>query len=245
MVNTSHMSFYRSVGLVLLFAVVLVQPLEAQKFKEFMKKTTESLFSEDDIGLGLKQALEFGVNEAVDHLSAENGYFDSPYRILLPPEAQQVVSKLKMVPGFENVESDLIAKMNEAAEYAAKEATPIFMSAITGMTFDDATKILAGEKDAATRYLDRTTRPELYDTFVPVVQNALDEVNAREYWSKAVEQYNKIPFIKKVNPELDDHVTNKALDGLFGEIEKKEEKIRGDADERTTELLQKVFAKQD
>ena len=232
--------------LLLLLVVAVSQPqVHAQKFKDFLKKTSESLFSEDDIASGLKQALEFGVNDAVDHLSAENGYFDSPYRILVPDEAQQVVKKLKLVPGFENVERDLIAKMNEAAEYAAKEATPIFMSAITGMSFDDAMNILTGDKDAATRYLESSTRDQLYDSFIPVVQNALDEVNAREYWSKAVEQYNKIPFVKKVNPELDDHVTGKALDGMFGEIEEKEAKIRGDQNERTTELLQKVFAQQD
>lgn len=219
---------------------------EAQKFKKFIKKTTESLFtSEDDIGLGLKQALEFGVNEAVESLSAENGYLESPYKILLPQEAQQVVSKLKMVPGFENVEKDLIDKMNQAAEHAAREATPIFVNAITSMTFEDATAILTGGKDAATRYLDRTTRGDLYDKFMPVIQGALDEVNAREYWSEVVERYNKIPFVKKVNPELDDHVNNKALDGLFGEIEKKEAGIRGDQDQRTTELLQRVFAQQD
>ncbi len=113
------------------------------------------------------------------------------------------------------------------------------------MTFDDALNILKGDKDAATRYLESSTRDELYDAFLPVIRDALDEVNAREYWSKAVEQYNKLPFVKDVNPELDDHVNNKALDGLFGEIEKKEEKIRTDTNQRTTELLREVFAKQD
>lgn len=235
---------YRIAVLVFLCAF-LPATTEAQNFRKLLKEKTESLFSDDNIALGLKQALEFGVSEAVDHLSAPNGYLDSPYKILVPDEAQQVVNKLKLVPGFENVERDLIAKMNEAAEYAAKEATPIFLSAITNMSFDDAMNILTGGNDAATRYLESSTRDQLYDSFIPVIQNALDEVNAREYWSKAVEKYNKIPFVKKVNPELDDHVTGKALDGLFGEIELKEGKIRGDKDERTTDLLKEVFAQQD
>ncbi len=232
--------------LLLLFIMLSFQSVEAQKFSKFLKKTTRALFNDDsNIGLGLKQALEFGVSQAVDQLSAEDGYLDSQYKILIPEQARTVISKLKYVPGFENVERDLIAKMNQAAEYAAKEATPIFVSAITDMTFDDAMNILTGEKDAATRYLDRTTRDQLYASFMPVIQNALDEVNAREYWATVVGTYNQIPFVKKVNPELDDHVNNAALNGLFGEIEKKEAGIRENQDERTTELLRNVFGRQD
>ena len=234
------------VALLIIFIGLSIPSCQAQKFGDFLKKTTKELFNEDsDVGLGLKQALEFGVNQAVEQLSAEDGYFDSPYKVLIPDEARKVISKLKLIPGFENVERDLIAKMNQAAEYAAREATPIFVSAITEMTFDDALQILSGEQDAATRYLEKTTRDQLYESFMPVIQNALDEVNAREYWATAVSTYNQIPFVKKVNPELDDHVNNAALNGLFGEIEKKEAGIRTNQDERTTELLRTVFSKQD
>ncbi|HUR30439.1 MAG TPA: DUF4197 domain-containing protein, partial [Saprospiraceae bacterium] len=198
-----------------------------------------------EIGLGLKQALEFGVNEAVTKLSAEKGYFESPYKILIPEEARQIVSKVKMVPGFQDVEQQLIDKMNKAAELAAKKATPIFVEAITDMTFRDAMNILLGEQDAATRYLETETRTSLYTAFLPVIQSALDEVNARTYWKSVISAYNNIPFVKKVNPALDDHVSQKALDGLFSLIEVKEAKIRGDQSERKTDLLKKVFAKQD
>ncbi len=234
------------VALLLLFIALSMPKAQAQKFGNFIRKTTRALFQEDgDIGLGLKQALEFGVNQAVEQLSAEDGYLDSQYKILIPDEARKVISKLKLIPGFENVERDLIEKMNQAAEYAAREATPIFVSAITSMTFDDALQILSGDQDAATRYLERTTRDQLYESFMPVIQKALDEVRARELWATAVNTYNQIPFVKRVNPELDDHVNNAALNGLFGEIEKKEAGIRSNQDERTTELLRTVFGKQD
>lgn len=200
---------------------------------------------EDETGSALKEALNLGVEKAVKELSVENGYLESPYKILIPEDAQTVIDKVKFVPGFENVERDLIEKMNEAAEIAAAKATPIFIDAIKQMTIKDATNILLGEKDAATRYLDNTTRPALYSAFMPVIQTSLDEVNARTYWSTVVNAYNKIPFVKKMNPELDDHVNNKGLDGLFSLIEKKEEGIRGDQDQRTTDLLRRVFAKQD
>lgn len=232
--------------------VILATAFSVQaQFKDLVKKADKAaskVLGEDgslDVGNGLKEALKFGVGEAVDQLSAQNGYLESPYKILLPPEAITVVDKLKMVPGFQDVEQNLIAKMNEAAEIAAKKATPIFVDAITSLTFDDAMNILMGEDDAATQYLTRTTRGQLYATFLPVIQAALDEVNARTYWKSAVDAYNKLPLVKKVNPLLDDHVNNKGLDGLFSLIAVKEGKIRNDVSERKTDLLKRVFARQD
>lgn len=198
-----------------------------------------------DIGGGLKEALNNGVDDAVKSLSAENGYFESPYKILLPEEATQVVDKLKIIPGFQDVEKNLISKMNAAAEIAAKKALPIFIDAITGMTFSDAKNILFGEKDAATRYLENSSRQKLYSSFLPVIQGALDEVNARQYWTSIVSKYNSLPFTKEVNPELDDHVNNKALNGMFSLIQVKEDGIRSDIDQRTSPLLKDVFGQLD
>ena len=237
---------------ILLCMILLLAGVSAQaQLKDLMKKADKAakdVFGEDnslDVGNGLKEALKFGVTEAVNQLSAEKGYLESPYKILLPDEAITVVDRLKMVPGFQDVEANLISKMNEAAEIAAEKATPIFVNAITSLTFDDAMNILMGEDDAATQYLTRTTRLQLYDAFLPVIQSALDEVNARAYWKSAVDAYNKIPLVRKVNPQLDDHVNNKALDGLFSLIAVKEGKIRHDVSERKTDLLRRVFAKQD
>jgi len=229
-----------------IISILSVNNSHAQ-LKDILNKAKQTVMPSEDgeIGLGLKQALEFGVNEAVEKLSADKGYLESPYKILIPEEARQIVSKVKMVPGFQDVEKQLIDKMNKAAELAAKKATPIFVEAITDMTFRDAMNILVGEEDAATRYLETETRSQLYTAFLPVIQSALDEVNARTYWTSVVSAYNNIPFVKKVNPALDDHVNQKALDGLFSLIEVKEAKIRGDQSERKTDLLRKVFAKQD
>ena len=101
------------------------------------------------------------------------------------------------------------------------------------------------ERMTATRYLERTTYDSLYQTFRPVIIEALDKVNAREYWRGAVTAYNKIPLVKKTNPELDDHVTRTALTGLFALIEQKEADIRANPAARSSELLKKVFARQD
>jgi hypothetical protein len=113
------------------------------------------------------------------------------------------------------------------------------------MTFDDAMNILMGRQDAATQYLNAKTYTPLYNEFQPVIVTSLNKFNAIEYWADAVNAYNKIPFVEKVNPKLDEYVTEKALDGLFAMVAKKELEIRTDISSRTTELLRKVFAKQD
>ena len=214
---------------------------KADKIKNDVLKGDGNL----NVGAALKEALEEGTSSAVSTLSAENGFLDSQYKILIPEEAQKVVSTVSKIPGFNNVEKDLINKMNEAAEIAAKKATPIFVDAIKGITFKDATDILMGDQNAATQYLDNSSRDKLYHEFMPVIQAALDEVNARKYWSDVVTKYNKIPFTKSINPDLDDHVNTKALDGLFSLIEVKEKGIREDVGQRTSPLLKEVFAKQD
>ncbi len=198
-----------------------------------------------DIAGGLKEALEEGVGSAVERLAAEKGYLDSPYKILVPEEASKVISTLSKVPGFQDVEQKMVAKMNEAAELAVKSATPIFVSAIKQMSFRDAQQILMGEEDAATRYLDKQANRKLYSDFSPVIESALMEVRATEYWTTVAKKYNKIPLTKDVNTDLTDHVTKKAIYGLFELIAKKEVLIREDVSQRTSPLLQEVFAKQD
>jgi hypothetical protein len=239
--------------MMLLLVVSLTLPAFAQikgalgKLKQQAQEVVggESGLSQDEVGAGLKEALDIGVGKAVSFLSAENGYLGSPYKILLPEEAQNVVSRLKSVPGFGDVEQKLEEKMNRAAELAVAKAKPIFVDAIKQLTFQDAMSLLMGDKDAATRYLERTTTQSLTAAFLPIIQQSLDEVGAREYWRTAVTAYNRIPLVQKTNPELDQHVTDKALTGLFGLVEVKELEIRDNPALRTSELLRKVFSKQD
>jgi len=229
------------------FLLLGTMPASAQfgKLVDKAKSVISSAEDGTDVSKGLKEALEIGVDDAVGSLSAENGYLESPFKILIPRDAQKVVSTVSKVPGFKNIETDLISKMNEAAELAAKKAGPIFFTAIKEMSIKDATNILMGEQNAATEYLETSSRTALYKSFMPIIQSALDEVNARSLWESAVSAYNKIPFQKKLNPELDDHVNNKALDGMFSLIQQKESGIRNDVGLRTSPLLKSVFAKQD
>lgn len=194
-----------------------------------------------EAGSGLKQALEIGITAGANRLSAKDGYFgNSLVKVLFPPEAQKVEEAMRTL-GLGNMVDKAIESFNRGAEKAAKEAAPIFVSAIKSMTINDAMGILLGNKDSATSYLKATTSQQLTSRFTPVIERSLNEVNATKYWNDVIVRYNKIPFVEKQNPDLTAYVTEKALDGLFLMVAKEELKIRDDVSARTTDLLQKVF----
>lgn len=206
----------------------------------------EDELTNSEIVGGLKQALEIGIGKGSDQLSREDGYYKSPYKILLPEEARKVTDRLQGVPGFSSLEENVLEKINRGAEDAASKAKPIFVDAIKSMSIRDAIGILKGDKDAATKYLKSATYQQLFNEFNPVIIASLDKFNARQYWSDAVNTYNRIPLIgDKVDPDLDDYVTNQALDGLFIQVAKEELNIRNNIRARTTDLLRKVFGAQD
>lgn len=232
----------------LIYAMVFLATLSANaQFSKFKNAVTEKLesgtssLSQDEIGAGLKEALTQGVEKGVNQLSQADGYYkDLSIKIFLPEEAQKVEAKLRSLGLDEQVDAT-IESLNRAAEDAATEAKDIFVAAIKGMTIDDAMSILKGENNAATTYLDKSTRANLTSKFEPIVKVSLDKVGATKNWNNIFTTYNKIPFIQKVNPDLVDYVTQKAIDGLFVQVAKEELKIREDPAARVTDLLKKVF----
>ncbi|GMQ24436.1 DUF4197 domain-containing protein [Algoriphagus sp. oki45] len=194
-----------------------------------------------EISSGLKEALEKGTGISVDRLSLENGYLGNlDVKILFPEEAKQAERTLRNL-GFGSLCDEVITSVNRAAEDAAQEAKPIFTAAIKQMSFQDVQKILLGSQNAATQYFQKTTSDSLSTKFRPVIEKSLEKVNATKYWDDLVTQYNKVPLVKKMNPDLTAYVTQKAIDGLFVEIAKEELKIRQNVGARTSPLLQKVF----
>jgi hypothetical protein len=229
---------------VLMLAVVLAA-CDSATLQQLGSAVGAGALTEADMAAGLKEALNIGIGKGADQLSAVDGYFKSPYKILLPPEARKITDRLQGIPGFSDVEAEILQRINRGAEDAAKKAKPIFVNAIKQMTFADVTNILMGADDAATQYLNRTTRNALYQEFSPVIIESLDKFQARKYWSDAVTAYNRIPLVERANPNLDDYVTNQALDGLFGMVAKEELNIRKNVSARTSDLLRRVFARQD
>lgn len=205
--------------------------------------TTTGVLSNEEIALGLKDALQQGAVRGADVVSVVNGYFGNELiKLALPEEAQPIIKALQLIPGGQKLLDDATLAINRAAEEAANEAAPVFVDAITSMTIPEALDILMGGQDAATRYLDRTTSPELTRKFTPIIDRALDNTNATKYWKDVMDRYNKIPFVQSVNPDLSEHVTEKALGGLFVMVALEENKIRGNISARTTPTMKKVFA---
>ncbi len=223
----------------------LIQTTHAQINLKKLKKTLEGeSVTTEEVAQGLKEALTNGVSKGSDLVSQIDGYFKNPeIKIPFPPEVKQVESRLRQI-GLGNEVDNFVLTLNRGAEDAAKEAKPIFIEAVKQMTIQDAWSILRGESDAATQYLKRTTSTLLQEKFKPVIQNSLNKVNATKYYKDLVTSYNKIPLVQKVNPDLDQYATEKAIEGLFVMIAKEEKNIRANPLARTTELLKKVFGSQ-
>lgn len=227
----------------LIIASLCFQHSDAQFFKDARKllNSKSKGLTEKDAADGIKEALVNGTGQSVKLVSVLDGYWGNPeIKIPFPPEAKEMESKLRAI-GMSKKVDEFNESMNRAAEKAANEAKPIFLAAIKGMTVKDAINIVKGPDNAATIYLKNTTSPELIEKFRPSVKTSLDNVSATKYWSDLITIYNKIPMIKKMNPDLTQYVTQKAIDGLFIMIAKEELKIRKDPLARTSELLKKVF----
>lgn len=230
----------------LFFAVIFTQS-DAQDLKSLLNKAKDAVsgnktsLSQEDIVSGLKEALVVGSQKGANSLSQVDGFFGNAARkILLPPEARKVASTLRNL-GMGKQVDEAILSMNRAAEDACKSAAPIFGNAIQQMSFHDALGILKGTDTAATGYLRTKTQTELSTAFKPVIEKSLEKVDATKYWNTLITTYNKIPFQKKVNPDLSSYVTEKALSGIFLQVAQEEKSIRKDPMARTSAILKKVF----
>lgn len=232
----------------ILFLIIMIGLVESSQGQINLKKLKKALEGEsvstEEVALGLKEALTNGVSKGSDLVSQVDGYFKNPaIKIPFPPEVKQVETRLRQIGMGDEVDK-FVLTLNRGAEDAAKEAKPIFVAAIKQMTIQDAWAILRGEQDAATQYLKNSTSALLKEKFKPIIQHSLNKVNATKYYGDLVNSYNKIPLVQKVNPDLDEYATDKAIEGLFVMIAKEEKNIRENPVARTSELLKKVFGSQ-
>lgn len=190
---------------------------------------------------GLVEALLIGADQSASKASTKNGFFkNAAIKILFPPEAIKVrnaavgVGLTPLVDRFE-------LSLNRAAEDASKKAKPILVSAVKRIKFKDVWDILFGGKNAATNYLRLKTEPQLLEAFAPIVKQSIGREEVTKHWKPLADAYNSIPFVKKVNADLEAYVTAKTVDGLFTLIAEEERKIRENPIARVSELLKKVF----
>lgn len=201
----------------------------------------------EEVIRGLKEALTVGASNSVSLSSKTDGFYRNPQIFIpFPPEAIKVKNALEQA-GFSNLIKDFERSLNRAAEEATKRALPIFKNAIISMTISDAMGILHGSNNAATMYLKSKTEAQLHSEFLPVVKTAIQTVNVTRYWNPVATTYNQVAKLtggSLVNPNLEEYITQKSLDGLFFLIGREEQKIREDPAARITEILRKVFGAQ-
>jgi hypothetical protein len=212
-----------------------------QIWDELAGTKKKSRLTNEEVIAGLKEALSVGTSSASMKAGAEDGFYRNP-RLFIPwpAEAEKMKERLLLL-GFEKQINAFEQSLNRAAETAAQEAKPVFVEAIRKMTVKDGFEILRGSDTAATAYLRRTTYEPLHEKFLPVVRDAIEKVDVTSYWNPLVTAYNRIPGVAKQNPDLDDYVTKKAINGLMLLIADEEQKIRKDPAARVTAILKKVF----
>lgn len=198
--------------------------------------------TEAEAGEGIKEALGQGLVKAVLKLNKEDGFFkDAFYKILLPPDAKKIENTLRDL-GMGKMVDKAILQINRAAEDAAGQAKPIFVDAIKNISISDAIGLVKNGDTSATHFFRVKTTDQLVAAFQPVIKASLDKLDATRYYGDIVNTYNNFPTtLKKLNPDLNAFVTNRATEALFDLVAKEELNIRQNLAARTTDLLRKVF----
>ncbi|MFN8211685.1 MAG: DUF4197 domain-containing protein [Bacteroidales bacterium] len=245
--------------IIALVIAIFLLPGCAEVMKMLDSAGVPAPLTEGEVSNGLREALTTGAKNAAQRLAAENGYYgDQAIKIFLPDEAKVIIDNISKLPGGSKMVEDVVLRINRAAEDAAKEVAPIFVSSITQMTITDAFNILRGQDNAATEYLRKTTYSQLYALYKPKIQASTEKkiiagVSTKDSWTTLTGKWNslansvagKIGGLKPVNTDLDDYLTNKALNGMFMKVEMEEYKIRKEVSARVSPLLQRVFGSLD
>lgn len=193
---------------------------------------------------GLKEALNVGIKNSVDLTSVTDGFLgNASIRLPFPEDAMKVKDKA-LEWGLDGQVDKFETTLNRAAEEATKEALPIFKDAILSMSISDGFSILNGGDGAATKFLKDKTTAQLITAFAPKVDAAIAKVKLTDYWNPIINKYNTAMTLtggEKMNPDLSEYVTERAISGLFHMVELEENKIRKDPLARVSDILQKVF----
>ncbi|HUN69327.1 MAG TPA: DUF4197 domain-containing protein [Burkholderiales bacterium] len=221
----------RTISLVAALAMACAIPARAN---------LDALSNQDAVS-GLKAALEKGTGAAVDALGKTDGFFgNGAVKIPLPDSLKKYESLMRRV-GMGKYADELILTMNRAAEAAVPEAKKLFVDSIKKMSVQDAKGILTGGQTSGTEYFKRSTSDQLREKFLPIVKQATAKVKLAEKYNQYAQKGVQFGLVKKEQANLDDYVTQKALDGLFYTVAEEEKKIRQDPVKAGSDIIQKVF----
>jgi hypothetical protein len=197
--------------------------------------------SRTDATAALKAALEKGSLSAVANLGRIDGFLGNPQVKIPLPESAQRAERLMRRVGMGHYADELVVTMNRAAEAAIPEAKALLIGSVKKMTVQDAKGILTGGETAGTDYFRRTTRGDLHKRFLPIVQKATARVDLAQKYEQYADKAVAVGMLKKEDADLDEYVTQKALDGLYVMVAEEEKKIRKDPVSAGSAIVRKVF----
>ncbi len=206
--------------------------------------TASAALTNEEVISGLKEALTVGINNATQLTSVTDGFFKNAEIFIPFPEEAKAVQEYANNLGLGGQIDNVVLGLNRAAEEASKEAVPIFVDAIKGMSIGDGFSILNGGDGAATRFLIDRTTAQLKQAFLPKVTAAIEKVQLTQLWQPLVSKYNLTTNITgkpKVQEDLSQYVLDRSISGLFLMVEKEENKIRKDPMARVNDILKRVF----
>ena len=194
-----------------------------------------------DAVAGLKAALEKGSQAAVAELGRSDGFLgNAKVKIPLPESLRRAESLMRRV-GMGKYADELVVAMNRAAEAAVPEARQLLVDSVRKMSVQDAKGILTGGDTAGTEYFRRTTKDQMHGRFLPVVKKATEKVGLAQKYNEYAGRGAELGLIKKEQSNLDEYVTQRALDGLYLMVAEEEKKIRADPVGAGTSIIRKVF----
>src|SRR3954467_11855784 len=197
--------------------------------------------SRQDATAALRAALEKGSLHAVADLGRLDGFLGNPQvKIPLPESAQRAERMLRRL-GMGKYADELVVALNRAAEAAVPEARALFVQAAKKMSVQDAKGIITGDETAGTDYFRRSTRAQLHDRFLPIVQRATARVDLAQKYDEYAQSAAAVGLLRKEDADLDQYVTEKALDGLYLMVAEEEKKIRKDPVGAGSSIIRKVF----
>lgn len=197
--------------------------------------------SNADINAGLKEALTRGADTAVAQLGQKDGFFgNAALKIPLPPSLQKAEKAMRMF-GMGKQADDLVLSMNRAAEAAVPEAKTLLVGAVKEMTLEDAKGILTGGQTSATDFFRRKTEAKLAERFEPIVKANTDKVGLAQQYNQYAGMAAQFNLLDKKQANVEQYVTQQALDRLYTLIGEKEAAIRANPMQAGSDLLKKVF----
>ena len=200
-------------------------------------------FTQADASAALRAALERGARLAVVQLGRADGFLSNDkIRIPLPEVLEQAAPLLKAMGRGQQLD-DLHSAMNHAAERAVSLALPLLSNAIKSLSVQDARQILTGGEHAITDFFSTKTREPLGKQFAPLVTKAVEQLSLAKQYNDLMGKADNLGLInKKRAVTVEQHITNRALDGLYFVIGEEERRIRQDPVASGSALLKKVFS---